>query len=180
MKLIFSLDGANEGCQPTSVFKLFSDHAGKYDGYDYLMTATWYLQCARDELQDYLRGRTQEVPFRACADIEKGAEQIVYAWLLLKGHKPDASYLATFLQHAQEPIRSLAYRPISRFFYLHIQLTTHPETLDEMGWRTDWTEEETRETIASALAELGLAIAHVRELAFQTSGKRPKDYRRTG
>jgi hypothetical protein len=175
MKLIFSLDEADDEHQPASIFKLFKDHEGKYDGYDYLMLATWYLQCARDELQDYIRGRTQDVPYRALADIEKGAEKIIYAWLLLKGHKPDASYLATFLQHAQEPIRTLAYSPISRFFYLQIQLTTHPEALDEMGWRTDWTDEETRETVANALSELGLAIAHVREIAFQASGRRPKN-----
>ena len=175
MKLIFSLDEADNERQPFSIFKLFSDHSGKYDGYDYLMTATWYLQCARDELQDYLRGHTQDVPFHTFADIEKGAEQIIYAWLKFKGLKTSWPYLETFLQHAQGPIRPYASGPLFGLYYLRIQLTTHPDELDEMGWRTDWTDEETRERVASVLSKLALAIAHVREMAFQASGRRPKN-----
>jgi uroporphyrinogen-III synthase len=46
--------------------------------------------------------------------------------------------------------------------HLRVQLETSEEELEAMGWRTDWTEADTREELLEALRELGVLVGRLR------------------
>ena len=78
--------------------------------------------------------------------------------------------LSTFLESSRgewpapvsEDVARCAQRVLSRLFYLRVQLETSEEELEAMGWRTDWTEADTREELLEALRELGVLVGRLR------------------
>lgn len=103
----------------------------------------------------------------ACEEIESAAYFAMGFWLhvhQVTSENPRLSDLHIFLEHASEPVRGWLSKPYLNVFYLKIQLESGPNTLEEMGWRTDWTEEETRARLHEALTNLNQGIIFLQGL----------------
>ena len=105
----------------------------------------------------------------ACEEIESAAYFAMGFWLhvhQVTSANPRLSDLFIFLESASEPVRGWLSDPYLSVFYLRTQLATHPDTLEEMGWgwRTAWTEEETRARLHEALTKLNQGITFLQGL----------------
>lgn len=116
-----------------------------------LQTAAQQLIEARDRLREchrFLRGGS--------AQLDKAARWLGELAVFFESNRGE------WPAQMSEDITRCVQRVLSRLFYLRVQLETSEEELEAMGWRTDWTEADTREELIEALRELGVLVGGLR------------------